>query len=78
MTVKELINRLKDEDPDMRVVVDGYESGFDEFEKMFQVFMKPNPRKNDPEKDDKWWEGEFKETTDDEATEIALLLPRKS
>lgn len=72
MKVKELIVRLAAEDPEMRVIVDGYESGYDEVEKATFVYIKPKPNKND-----NWWDGEFQETLD-KNSEVALLLPRKS
>ena len=74
MRVKELIARLAVEDPEMRVVVDGYEQGFDEPDNVRYVNMIPNPTKKD-------WEGEFEEVllnSDIKEAELALLLPRKS
>jgi hypothetical protein len=74
MRVKELIARLAVEDPEMRVVVDGYEQGFDEPDNVRYVNMIPNPTKKD-------WEGEFEEVllnSDIKGAELALLLPRKS
>jgi hypothetical protein len=73
MTVRELIERLALEDPKMRVVVDGYESGCDEVENIEYARIKPNARKTD----DNWWDGEFDYVLD-ETEEIALVLPRKS
>jgi hypothetical protein len=77
MTVRQLTELLALEDPNMRVVVDGYESGYDEPVKIRYVNIIPNLHKEDNEKDDNWWDGEFKETLDRTA-EIALVLPRKS
>ena len=77
MKVKELIEYLALENPERRIVVDGYESGYDEVDKIKKVYIKPNPHKSDPEKDDNWWDGEFQETLDKDC-EIAILLPRKS
>ena len=73
MKVKELIKFLETYDPEMRVVVDGYESGYDEVKEAIQIgISKPNT------KSDKHWEGEFEEVIVDDADDIALLLPRKS
>jgi hypothetical protein len=77
MTVKDLIDLLSKEDPNMRVVVDGYESGYDEFNSTHHVNIISNPRKKDSKKDDAWWEGEFC-FTNNKASEKALLFPRKS
>lgn len=76
MKVKELINLLSKENPELRVVVDGYETGFDEVEKCILVEMSPNTGKND-----KHWEGEFNKVYKDDIAsnvEVALFLPRKS
>jgi len=72
MRVKELIARLAIEDPEMRVVVDGYELGFDELDHVRYVDVVPNLTKKD-------WEGELDQVNEDhEGAEIVLLLPRKS
>jgi hypothetical protein len=74
MTVKELIDRLSVEDHHMRVVVQGYETGYDELEKIRFVQISPNLSK-----EEKKWEGEFDEAalvTED--TEVALCFFRKS
>lgn len=72
MKVKELLSRLAIEDPEMRVLVDGYELGFDELDHVRYVDIVPNLTKKD-------WEGEFEQVSEDhEGAEIALLLPRKS
>ena len=76
MRVKELIARLAIEDPEMRIVVDGYESGFDEFDKACYVKIISNTNK-----EEKHWEGEFDEVSlsdESKEAELALLLPRKS
>jgi hypothetical protein len=73
MRVKELIERLSKEDPEMRVVVQGYEGGYDEVDLTQLVPMVKNKHKQD-----KWWDGEFLEVIMDNADEVALLLPRKS
>ena len=78
MKVKELIEILSQKNQNMRVVVDGYESGYDELEKVYLVKIAPNP-----EADVKTWEGDFDEVdlhpkNSYEEIEIALCLPRKS
>jgi hypothetical protein len=77
MTVKELIERLSTEDPNMRVVVDGYESGYDETKDIMYVNVVPNRHRKVSKKDDIWWEGEleYSNSTNDEKV---ILLPRKS
>jgi hypothetical protein len=77
MKVKDLITLLTVKDPEMRVVVDGYESGYNEVENIKLVNIVPNPNKDDIEKDNQWWAGEFNETLD-KNTEVAILLPRKN
>ena len=73
MKVKELIKFLETYDPEMRVVVNGYESGFDEVTKLYQVGIEPNPKASE-----KHWEGEFNEVIVDDSDEVALLLPRSN
>ena len=73
MTVKELMSRLKNEDPMMRVVLDGYESGFDELHEIAYTHI----GKRRDEKDKSWYDGEFADVWKDSAnTEVALYLPR--
>lgn len=78
MKVKELIQKLSEYDPEMRVVVDGYECGYDEVDKIMTVRIKPNLKAT--EKD---WEGEFefvidRDKEESRQLELALYLPRKS
>lgn len=73
MTVKKLIECLALEDPELRVVVQGYEGGYDEVDSTHLVPIIKNKHKQD-----KWWDGEFLEVVVDDADEVALLLPRKS
>jgi hypothetical protein len=70
MTVRELISRLKDEDPGLRVVVQGYEQGYDEIREIALVQVAPNPAKNIP-----WWDGELL-VSHSEGAETVLSLPR--
>jgi hypothetical protein len=50
MKVKELIEILSKEDPEKRIVVNGYEGGFDELDKTFHVCITPNPDKTKNDK----------------------------
>ena len=70
MNVKQLIEFLSQQDPNMRVVVQGYEQGYDEVHLMEHVRITPNMNNDKP-----WWDGEFNETSSENA-EIALWLPR--
>jgi len=70
MNVQQLIERLALEDPKMRVVIQGYEQGYDEVHEVEYTNITPNTDKDRP-----WWDGELNDTTDKNA-EVALLLPR--
>jgi hypothetical protein len=70
MNVKELIDLLSKEDPKMRVVIQGYEQGYDEVRELEHVNILPNTDEDRP-----WWDGEFNDTMN-KTTEVALLLPR--
>jgi hypothetical protein len=72
MKVRELIERLTSEDPNMRVVIQGYEQGYDEVKIVEYAKIVPNTQKDKP-----WWDGEFNESRSEES-EIALFLPRGS
>jgi hypothetical protein len=72
MNVEELIERLKSEDPKMRVVIQGYEQGYDEVKIVEHVKITPNTQEDKP-----WWDGEFNESRSEES-EIALFFPRGS
>lgn len=69
MKVKELIELLQLLEPEMRVVVDGYEQGYDEVYCTRAVVITPNPEHRN-------WEGEFADCK--ENGETVVLLPRKS
>lgn len=70
MTVQQLIERLALEDPKTRVVVEGYEQGYDEVHEFQYTHIALN---TDPDRP--WWDGELNSTTNKEA-EIALVFPR--
>lgn len=73
MKVNELIKLLSLQNPEARVVVQGYEGGYDEVETFQMVPIIKNKYKQE-----KWWDGEFLESPLCDAQETALLLPRKS
>lgn len=76
MKVKELIDLLLSENPDKKVVVDGYEEGFDELEAIKNISILPNSHKQqNPKK--YWWIGDFKESFSEGNGESVILLPRK-
>lgn len=77
MTVEQLIDRLLSENPQRKVVVNGYEDGFDEVDKISHVNIKKNVHKGDSEKDNAWWNGDY-ELSDNSDDEVAILLTRKS
>lgn len=71
MTVKELINRLQQvSNQEMKVVVSGYESGFDDIqEPKFIIAYKKI--------DNKWWDGKYEQTeSSGQGGTVMLLLPR--
>lgn len=75
MTVAELIRILRNHPDDMRVVVNGYEEGFDDLEA--DLIHVRELRMNAGEK---WWEGRHRELWDKRAEGNAiveaLVLPR--
>ena len=79
MTVAELIRILQTHPQDMRVVVDGYEEGYDDLE---QDLISVKEVRLDV--GDRWWEGRHRDSWDDrvEGSDVveALILcrPRKS
>ena len=68
MTVKELIEYLSRENPDMEVVVCGYEGGFDPINTIYKKFVKEDP-------DAKWYYGRYDETQQ-LGGKTVLVLPR--
>lgn len=69
MTVQELIEILKQQDPDKRVIVHGYEGGFHDVEGLKFIPIKLNEWSS-------WYYGPHEQTEDEEAIEIALLVER--
>lgn len=76
MKVHELIDKLQKLDPEMKVVVNGYEGGYDEVEKILMgVRVKHNSKKKT---EDLWWLGEYEDALSTEKSESVVVLPRKS
>lgn len=67
MTVRELINRLNNEDPDMLVLVDGYESGYDEINSI-NIENVSGPKKTD------WWDGEYDKCKENDLLNFRALI----
>jgi hypothetical protein len=77
MKVKELIALLEKEDPELQVVVDGYEGGYDSLKKIQNVCILENQHKL-KEPSSLWYIGEYKECVYGDISETAILLPRSS
>jgi hypothetical protein len=73
MKIKELIDLLQKEDPDMRIVLDGYEEGFDELHIVKHIRI----GEFITDEDKPWWKGEFKwSKQENETEEMAIYFPR--
>ena len=68
MTVKELIDYLSQENPDMEVVVNGYEDGYDPIQTPYKKFVNEVPNS-------KWYNGLY-EASYNMMGKIVLVLPR--
>jgi hypothetical protein len=77
MKVKDLISLLEKEDGDKRVIVNGYEGGFDELKELKYVCITPNPDKQKEPKN-LWYLGDFEECIFTDGEEMAILFPRTS
>ena len=64
MTVSELIAELRKQPPENRVVVSGYEEGFDDISRLTSISVAPKPNAKE-------WEGRWQ---DDESGETAILI----
>ena len=64
MTVKELIAELRKQPPETRVVVSGYEEGFDDISRLASISITPKPNAKE-------WEGRWQ---DKESGEPAILF----
>ena len=70
MTVKELINRLQQiNDQEMKVVVNGYEDGFDDIKdpKVIVAYEQI---------DHEWYNGKYEQSSSGQGGTLMLLLPR--
>ena len=70
MNIEELIRQLQHYPMTMRVIVDGYESGFDDISAIEEIIIKPviNPE---------WWNGAYESANKkDEGIEKAIVLHR--
>lgn len=74
MKVKDLIQLLEKEDQNLKVVVQGYEGGYDFVKSLEKVKFTENKEKLKSPKD-LWWIGDLEES-DSELDETAILLPR--
>jgi hypothetical protein len=77
MKVKELVEQLQKFDPEQMVVVDGYETGYDEVKKIQIV----TGLSFYPKQDKHWYDGEYQEvrSLDIQSDNIsAVYLPRLS
>ena len=77
MTVSELIKKLQAFEPEMLVMVDGYESGYDEVKKVNYV----TGLSYYPKQDNNWYDGEYQEVRSLEVKSdgiSAVYLPRSS
>lgn len=72
MTVEKLIQELQKHPLTTKVVVNGYEGGFDEVDSLYTTFV-AKANKNS----DKWWLGELEEALS-KNSEMVIVLPRKS
>jgi len=69
VNVKELISKLENYNPELQVVVSGYEDGFEDF------FLKVLPLKHEPEKP--YYSGEFQESVDRTSSQEMLCFIRE-
>ena len=65
MTVNELIEELKKHSPDKKVVVRGYESGYNDVLKIVEMDVFPNPGQNE------WYFGEYEYANKEEDKKLS-------
>jgi len=71
MKVKDVLEFLKDKDPETLLIVEGYESGYDHIhEEIDTIYVTPSESKN-------WWDGALKKANSAKAHK-ALLLSAKT
>ena len=66
MTVQELINRLSQLPPETRVVVEGYETGYNDILEFKGLLLTLDRGEN-------WWDGQHEEAKDGNEVAVALL-----
>lgn len=66
MTAKELIEKLKQFSPETRIVVAGYEGGYNDIDRIEEVYIEVDSEK-------RWYYGRHKESERDKGT-IAVAL----
>lgn len=66
MTVAELMKQLQTYPPDMLVVTDGYEEGYDTIKRVTKMQIAENPQKE-------WYVGKYIESSDTGAVEAVFL-----
>ncbi len=67
MTASELIRELEKYPPDVRIVVAGYESGFDDIETIKEISVKIYPKKQE-------WDGKYEKSKSSSAMKFIALL----
>lgn len=66
MIIEELIKQLQRYPKNSRVVVQGYEEGYDEITTLMEISIRPNPSHE-------WYNGRY-ESSDNAASETAVLI----
>ena len=67
MTVAELIQQLKTFSPDTKIVIRGYEDGYNDISKLRSVKIKPNENAD-------WYLGEYEDSKDADAIDAVDLF----
>lgn len=67
MTAQELINHLQNLPPETKVVVRGYEDGYNDILKLRPVKIKPNENSH-------WYDGEYADSKDDDTIDAIDLF----
>ena len=67
MTAQELINHLQNLPPETKVVVRGYEDGYNDIQELRSVRIKPNENSH-------WYDGKYEDSKDDDAIDAIDLF----
>jgi len=67
MTADELIRQLQTYPPDTKIVIRGYEDGYNDILKLRSVKIKPNENSH-------WYDGEYDESNDSDAIDAIDLF----